>query len=48
MKKRKYETKTYHTFICIECGKNTMKKPARGYWNVLKEWTCPNCVKKKT
>jgi len=47
MKKRKYITKTYHTFICIECGKNTMRTPARGYWNTIKEWTCGECIKKK-
>jgi len=47
MNKRKYVTKSYHTFICIECGENAMRVPARGYWNTLKEWTCGDCITKK-
>ena len=45
--KRKYVTKTYHTFICSKCGKNALKVPARGNWNVIKTWTCPDCIKKE-
>jgi len=24
-----------------------MRKPARGYWNTVKEWTCGECIKKE-
>ena len=34
---------SYNYFGCVICGKNWIKKPARGYWAILKQWTCNDC-----